>query len=157
MRCSRKARWLIPLSSIGEVAHFAIRANLHIDALTMLKDAWQSIVGRCAVFLFRVFRLLLQTYDIILNDMLPRVCFPQAPQSKKLSIVADLFLQSQHLSTNGILIKTIWPPSSPYLSTFETNPRKISGCLTLFVHSFSYKGFLQVHVSHSSHIVCLWS
>ena len=82
MRCSRKARWLIPLSSIGEVAHFAIRANLHIDALTMLKDAWQSIVGRCAVFLFRVFRLLLQTYDIILNDMFPRVRFPQAPLSK---------------------------------------------------------------------------
>ena len=64
----------------------------------MLKDAWQSIVGRCAVFLFRVFRLLLQTYDIILNDMFPRVCFPQAPLSKILSIAADLFLQSQHLS-----------------------------------------------------------
>ena len=98
MRCSRKARSLLPLSPVGEVAHFAIRANLHIDALTMLKDAWQSIVGRCAVFLFRVFRLLLQTYDIILNDMFPRVCFPQAPLSKILSIAADLFLQSQHLS-----------------------------------------------------------
>ena len=64
----------------------------------MLKDAWQSIVGRCAVFLFRVFRLLLQTYDIILNDLFPRACFPQAPLSKILSIAADLFLQRQHLS-----------------------------------------------------------
>ena len=99
MRClARKARWLIPLSSIGEVAHFANRANLHIGALTMLKDAWQSTFGRCAVFLFRGFRLLLQTYDIILNDMFPRVRFPQAPLSKILSIAADLFLQSQHLS-----------------------------------------------------------
>ena len=52
MRCSRKARRLIPLSSIGEVAHFAIRANLHIDALTMLKDAWQCIVGCCVPCFF---------------------------------------------------------------------------------------------------------
>ena len=63
--CSRKARWLISLSSIEEVAHYAIRANLHIEAFTMLEHTWQSIVWCCAVFLFRVFRLFFQTYDFV--------------------------------------------------------------------------------------------
>ena len=63
--CSRKARWLIPLSSFGEVAHYAIRANLHIDAFTMLEHAWQSIVGCCAVFLFRVFSTILSIFSDI--------------------------------------------------------------------------------------------
>ena len=49
--CSRKARWLISLSSIEEVAHYAIQANLHIEAFTMLEHTWQSVVGCRAVLL----------------------------------------------------------------------------------------------------------
>ena len=59
--CSRKARRLIPLSSTGEFAHYAIRANLYIDAFTKLEHACQSLVGCCALFLFRAVRLLFQT------------------------------------------------------------------------------------------------
>ena len=51
------------LSSIGEVAHYAIRANFQIDALTMLEHAWQNIVGCCAVFLFSRF------FDYFLRHM----------------------------------------------------------------------------------------
>ena len=57
MRCSMKACWLIPLGSIGEAVHHAMRANLHIDALTMFEHAWQSIAGCCALCIFRIFSI----------------------------------------------------------------------------------------------------
>ena len=84
MRCSRKARWLIPLDSIGEVAHYAIRANLHIDALTMLKDAWQCIVGCCVPCFFSCAFLVASSH--IMSSWRDR-----AEESKQFSMATDIF------------------------------------------------------------------
>ena len=84
MRCSRKARSLLSLSPVGEVAHFAIRANLHIDALTMLKDAWQCIVGCCVPCFFLCAFLVASSH--LMSSWRDR-----AKESKQFSMATDIF------------------------------------------------------------------